>query len=842
MADFDNRRDYRGGGGGYRGGYNKRKRGREDEDFESARYGGRPRHSEPPPGTRIRKGLLEIGEDPLRLPDDIAKNIAKLAAENWEDEYVRDTFCIVALKLVAEQPFKIPFVAGVVLYANGHNAEVAKEIITRAAPQVQERLDKGEWREFKLMLRFIACMSQLYEEDGVIPVLEELFNRAVDLQTASQDDAIGIELVKIILLTLPYLIASSSGEAVASLQQKASELLEKTDVVASTPHAFEGHVDPYPMSGDSEEKAMTAVSVISMLQRQLQEEASSGWQLKCIPRVYVPKEAPAADGDAEETNGDASKEFAKHAFPVMNVPSAVIEGPRKPFPEIFFSLYADQEIESVPPTSNIASSLLRDAVVDTVNILDFNRIVVAKLLSEIDCFWAPGTFVKRSTAFDKLRSLQAEGKPTWKPEDVVIDSVFSQLFQLPSPEHRLVYYHSLITESCKIAPGAIAPSLGRAIRFLFRNVDSMDMELGYRFMEWFAHHLSNFEFRWKWAEWIPDLDLSDLHPKKAFIIGVLDKEIQLSFAKRVRDTLPQDYHPLIPASKEIESPPFKYAEDSMPFAKEGREVLGLLKKKAPESEIQPVLDVVHSEAVNHGVEPLIATTDVYMTAICSIGSKSLSHALSTIDRCKERLLALGPQSEAARRQIISSVFEFWSEHPGTAVNIVDKLLNYTIVTPMSVILWALQDHMDRGRALAKSETYELISITMNKVTTRVRQVLRERDNFALDLSQRQAIDEALPRERQGMRDLFAAVEDGVAGVAEGAQDEMIERFDGEELEQTMIQGWGQRWAKVWRRKAIVEEGVVGEAAIGPLKEAPAPPEAVSEPVVAPADDDMDRVE
>ncbi|KAI6792106.1 hypothetical protein KC358_g17662 [Hortaea werneckii] len=93
-----------------------------------------------------------------------------------------------------------------------------------------------------------------------------------------------------------------------------------------------------------------------------------------------------------------------------------------------------------------------------------------------------------------------------------------------------------------------------------------------------------------------------------------------------------------------------------------------------------------------------------------------------------------------------------------------------------------------------------------------------------------------------MRTLFAAIEDAVAGVAEGAQDEMIERFDGEELEQTMIQGWGQRWAKVWRRKAIVEEGIVGEAAIGPLKEAPAPPEPVPEAVVAPADDDMDRVE
>ena len=94
-----------------------------------------------------------------------------------------------------------------------------------------------------------------------------------------------------------------------------------------------------------------------------------------------------------------------------------------------------------------------------------------------------------------------EGKPTWKPEDVVIDAVFSQIFQLPTPEHRLVYYHSIITEICKISPAAIAPSLGRAIRFLFRSVDAMDMELGYRFMDWFAHHLSNFEFRWKWTEW-----------------------------------------------------------------------------------------------------------------------------------------------------------------------------------------------------------------------------------------------------------------------------------------------------------------------------------------------------
>jgi nuclear cap-binding protein subunit 1 len=482
----------------------------EDDDFDQGGYGHRnqrPRQ-EAPPGTRIKKGLLEIAEDPLRLPNEVAQNIAKLAAENYEDEYVRDTFCVVALQLAVEQPFKIPFVAAVVLYANRDNGDVAKDLLERAGKQAEELLEAGHWREFKLVLRLLACLSPLYEEDGILPVLDELFNRAVDLQTESQEDTVGIELVKIILLTIPYLLSASDD---VTLRQKVAELLEKTNVVASTPHALEPLVDPYGTVEDPEERPMLCGSVLSLLQNQLQEEANNDWQLKFIPRVYDPNQkAPATNGDTEpkaeedevETNGNGeTKPAPKHAFPTVTVPSRVNAGSKPLFPELFFSLYADQEIESVPGTSNIASSLIRDAILDTVNALDFNRNIVARMLNDIDCFWTPNTFVKRSTAFDKLRELQAAGKPTWKPEDVVIDSVFSQIFQLPVPEHRLVYYHSIITESCKISPGAIAPALGRAIRFLFRNVDAMDMELFYRFMDWFAHHLSNFEFRWKWTEW-----------------------------------------------------------------------------------------------------------------------------------------------------------------------------------------------------------------------------------------------------------------------------------------------------------------------------------------------------
>jgi nuclear cap-binding protein subunit 1 len=307
---------------------------------------------------------------------------------------------------------------------------------------------------------------------------------------------VGIELVKIILLTIPYLLASSDN---VSLQQKASELLEKTDIVASAPHALEALVDPYP-SREGEEKPMAFGSLIGLLQRQLQAEAASGWKLACIPRVYEPRVKPASTADGEANGNGEATQIAQHTFPDINIPSPVSAGAKPLFPEIFFSLYADQEIESVPPTSTVAASLVRDGLIDTINILDFNRNAAAKILTQMDNFWAPGVFARRETAFDKLRDFSSDVS-TWKPEDISVDAIFSQIFRLPASEHRLVYYHSLITELCKISPAAVAPSLGRAIRFLFRSLESMDMELSYRFMDWFAHHLSNFEFRWKWGEW-----------------------------------------------------------------------------------------------------------------------------------------------------------------------------------------------------------------------------------------------------------------------------------------------------------------------------------------------------
>ncbi|OCK82716.1 hypothetical protein K432DRAFT_323756 [Lepidopterella palustris CBS 459.81] len=802
MADLDVKPDGRGDGGRGRWNNNSRKRRFRDDD-DTDRRPTRRRYEEPT-AVKLRKMLLSIAESPMRLPEDEAKDIARMLAENFEDEEVKAEFFDLFVRLIIEQPFKIPFTAAVILYSNESKPEVTKEALRRTSERAQELLNEGRWREFKLLLRFFACLQDLFKGDGVFSFLHKLFDSAVDLQSANENDVVGLELVKIILLTLPYALVKSD----TALQEQATEILQKTGIVASMRLPIESLVEAY--TGHTEEKPVLYHSVIGLLQTQLQNEAAGGWELACLPRFSrpVPREADGEDAmvPAPET----------HAFPDIMIPSPVNPGPKPLFPEAFFSLYADQDVETVPKTSTIAASLLRDAIVDTINILDFNRTATAKFLIDLDCYWQPDTFVKRATPFDKLRDVAGD-KSTWKPEDMAVDAVFSQIFLLPNPEHKLVYYHSVITESCKIAPAAIAPSLGRAIRFLFRNLDVMDLELVYRFLDWFSHHLSNFEFRWKWTEWLDDIDRSNMHPKKAFIIGALDKEIRLSFAKRIRATLPEKYHPLISEGKDKDTPDFKYADDNTPYASEGRQLCSQIRKKAAEEEIQETINTIHTKAAEAKVsDVLVASTDAYMTCICFIGSKSLSHVLSCIERSKERLLAIGPQSEAARRQIVSSVVDYWRDQPGIAVNIVDKLLNYTILSPMCVVQWALSDHLGAGEALSESWIFEMVAGTVGKVTNRVRQIVAARLQRGLPEEQVAMLDETLMKERDAMRALFKFIDDSVKAVSDGISDIFIKKVRSGELsdeDAALIKAWGRRWQTVFIRKAQVEEAVVGEEAV-----------------------------
>lgn len=253
-----------------------------------------------------------------------------------------------------------------------------------------------------------------------------------------------------------------------------------------------------------------------------------------------------------------------------------------------------------------------------------------------------------------------------------------------------------------------------------------------------------------------------------------------------------------------------------PFAAEGQEILSLLRKKAPDAEIEAVVDRIQHQATQNGIpHPEIPSTDAYMTSICYIGSKSLSHVLSCIERCREYLVRISTSSPFAADQIIQSVIDYWVDHPGTAVNIIDKLLNYTIVTPEGVLYWALRaERLDGGAKLAEHWRYEMVSATMGKVTNRVRQIAAHLVLSHSDLSteDREKVMEALREERQKMAHLFEIIISAVAPMASGEADAFIEADFGEEQE-VYVRNWAMRWSKAFTRKQDVELALVSDEAV-----------------------------
>lgn len=105
---------------------------------------------------------------------------------------------------MVEQPLKIPFVAAVIVVINPQKSEVVAETLQKASGAIRGFLELGSWREVKLVLRFLGCLQGVLEGDGLFPVLDELFSRAVDLQTASSEDVSGSHRGRRSKLTFPH--------------------------------------------------------------------------------------------------------------------------------------------------------------------------------------------------------------------------------------------------------------------------------------------------------------------------------------------------------------------------------------------------------------------------------------------------------------------------------------------------------------------------------------------------------------------------------------------------------------------------------------------------------------
>eukprot|EP00252_Welwitschia_mirabilis_P015711 TRINITY_DN3478_c0_g1_i2.p1 TRINITY_DN3478_c0_g1~~TRINITY_DN3478_c0_g1_i2.p1 ORF type:complete len:578 (+),score=126.15 TRINITY_DN3478_c0_g1_i2:183-1736(+) len=264
--------------------------------------------------------------------------------------------------------------------------------------------------------------------------------------------------------------------------------------------------------------------------------------------------------------------------------------------------------------------------------------------------------------------------------------IFSQMFLLPKPTFKLIYYGLVIIDLCKALPEAFPAVVARVVRELFNRVADLDVECRTRLVLWFSHHLANFQFIWPWEEWMHILELPKWSPQRVFALEVLEKEVRLSYWDKIKQSLEKasGLEELLPP-KDC-GPSFKYSIVSEGKQAEAElalstELLAMVKEKKA---IREIYNWVEEKIVSvYGIKTAI---EVVMQTLLNFGSKSLTHLSNVLERFAHLFSKLG-SDHSNQVLIINEVAKLWQKNVQMTVITVDRMMGYRIISNFAIVRW-----------------------------------------------------------------------------------------------------------------------------------------------------------
>ncbi|KAJ3212431.1 Nuclear cap-binding protein subunit 1 [Entophlyctis luteolus] len=420
-------------------------------------------------------------------------------------------------------------------------------------------------------------------------------------------------------------------------------------------------------------------------------------------------------------------------------------------------------LANLPPTHKIERYIMDDLTLDTIHLLSHNHIEAAHFLLNMDKFHKDTDF-----SFHQCH----------------VENLIRELIKLPVSQELEIYYATLLFDLCKGAPGKVPSAMGRSLRIMFARMDNenvgsgggMDVECVKRLGEWFSHHLSNFSFLWKWHEW--DFGLQDPSSAKfSFIRETLDREIRLSYYDRIAGTVPEvfmNHESVFP--KTAPSFNYKYGSDFETTDKDLQTLLSRLHReltsKADSSTVSSVLEDILAHRRNTYASAMtsdemlaakpavvwsedVVVRDIFVQNILFLGTKSFSHFLNVVERYVKILQQFNEQPEHKLRTV-RIIADFWKHHTLNLEIVLDKLMNYRIIDPTSIISWVL----DMDLLETEYSRWHIWTILRNvtaKVNSKVSQLRKKIGVDAMeedDSATQEALDQAIRDQKAAFIDIF----------------------------------------------------------------------------------------
>uniref|UniRef100_K3WAB2 MIF4G domain-containing protein n=1 Tax=Globisporangium ultimum (strain ATCC 200006 / CBS 805.95 / DAOM BR144) TaxID=431595 RepID=K3WAB2_GLOUD len=283
----------------------------------------------------------------------------------------------------------------------------------------------------------------------------------------------------------------------------------------------------------------------------------------------------------------------------------------------------------------------------------------------------------------------ASGATPIKSEFLLLETLFvAALTEVSAP--KIAYYCSVLYHLVKIDARVISAALAIIVELLFREIAFMNASAVDVLVKLFSHFLSNFEFKWPWANWTHVLEAQEDDAQRLFVSAVIERCVRLSYLQHMQSVLPSEFHMLLPPAPK---PRIQYqvSEEVSNNQESGvtqitrnlyQAVTAKLKGHPPASALQSWIE---EEIATLGDIDRRDVAEVVWTCILEAGAATFTHMRLLLEKYGHAESLFG--GEDKELVLVKTVGFVWLKSPQHIGLILNMMLRQEIIRATTIAKW-----------------------------------------------------------------------------------------------------------------------------------------------------------